>query len=170
MAKIGKNIENYQHVGNYTWQEAIKQGKGVGVLTTNPHAEMLTAKGHKKDISSAATKTYITVTYDEDYILDFIHRRIILGLNFMQGNELDINQYSKLSDKVIAYSNAEKTRESHAQLLKDALDMSERHGGTIEYWIEAAKNAAVANTEKAANSTEKAANSSNNKSREKVAA
>lgn len=163
MAKVGKNIENYQHVGNYTWREAIEQGKAVGILTTNPHPEMLTAKGHKKDISNAATKTYITVSYDEDYILDFMHRRLVVGLNFMQGETLDENQYRKLFDKQINYSRTEKSRESDAQLLKDALDMSNRHGGTIEYWLEAARNAHKVNTEKAANS-------SNNKAKEKVAA
>lgn len=163
MAKVGKNIENYQHVGNYTWREAIEQGKGVGVLTTNPHPEMLTAKGHKKDISSAPTKTYITVSYDEDYVLDFMHRRLAVGLDFMQGEKLDEEQYRKLFDKQINYSRTEKSRESEATLLKDAIEMSERHGGTIQYWIEAARNAATA-------STEKAANSSNNKVKEKVTA
>lgn len=165
MAKVGKNIENYQHVGNYTWREAIAQGKAVGVLTVNPHPDMLTAKGHEKDISSAASKTYITVLYDEDYVLDYWHRKIILGLDFMQGNDLDINQYSKLNDKLIAYSRAEKSREADATLLQDAKDASAKYGQTIDYWLETYRTAA------AKVSTEKVvSNSSNNKVKEKVAA
>lgn len=170
MAKVGKNIENYQHVGNYTWREAIEQGKGVGVLTTNPHPEMLTAKGHKKDISSAATKTYITVSYDEDYILDFMHRRLVVGLDFMQGEKLDEAQYRKLFDKQILYSRTEKSREKDAELLQDAKNASDKYGKSVDFWLDTYRTAAQAEVEKAANSNEKTANNSNNKAKEKVAA
>lgn len=162
MAKVGKNIENYQHVGNFTWREAIVQGKAVGVLTVSPHPDMLTAKGYKKDISNAASQTYVTVSFDEDYVLEFLHRKIVLGLNFMEGEKLDREQYLKLIDKQINYSLAESTRESDAKLIKDAQDMSDRYGNTLEYWLETLKNATKVSTEKVA--------SNNNKVREKVAA
>ena len=164
MAKVGKNIENYQHVGNFTWREAIEQGKAVGVLTVSPHPDMLTAKGYKKDISNAASLTYITVSFDEDYVLEFQHRKIILGLGFMKDNKLDKEQYSKLIDKQIAYSLAESSRESDATLLQDAKNASARYGQTVEHWLETYRNAANKI------STEKAANSSNNKAKDKVAA
>ena len=169
MAKVGKNIENYQHVGDYDWREAVALGK-AGILTVNPHPYMLTPRGHQKDISNAASQTYIKVSFDEDYVLDFWHRKIILGLEFMQGNDLDISQYSKLNDKLIAYSRKEKSREKDAELLRDAKNASDKYGQTIDYWLDTYRNAASVNAEKAANSTEKTANSSNNKAKEKVTA
>ena len=110
------------------------------------------------------------MSFDEDYVLDFWHRKIILGLEFMQGNDLDISQYSKLNDKLIAYSRKEKSREKDAELLRDAKNASDKYGQTIDYWLDTYRNAASVNAEKAANSTEKTANSSNNKAKEKVTA
>lgn len=138
-----KDLSTYTHTGNLTWQDAVKSGKAVGVVAVLPCEEMLSPQGYSKDIPNSATMTYITVTYDKNYVLEYLHKKVVLGLGFMRNNTLDSDSFKQFIDEQVEYSRSESKRNSEADMIREAENLSIKYGHSTDYWLSILKKAAL---------------------------
>jgi hypothetical protein len=135
MPRAIKDYEHLQHKGTYNWREAVNEGKGLGILTVSPCQEMLSPEGYKKEIGNKNTGTYITAIYDESFIRDFIHKKIVVALGFMDNDGLKSDEFIEFMSKQLDYSSQESKRISESKLIKDAQELAKNYGHDVDHWL-----------------------------------
>lgn len=136
-----KDLSTYTHTGNFTWQEAVKNGKSVGIVAVTPCEEMLSPQGYSKDIPNSANSTYITVTYDKNYVFEFLHKKAVLGLGFMRNNVLDSDSFMQFVEEQLEYSRSESKRKGEADMIREAEGLAAKFGHDADYWLTILKKA-----------------------------
>lgn len=163
-----KDLSTYTHEGDFTWREAVASGRSVGVLAVLPCREMLHPKGYSRDISNSSSLTYITVQYDKEYILEFIHKKIVLALGFMEGENFNEGGFDKFIEEQKQYSLAENKRDSEQKMNRTAQELATLYGNTPQYWLTTLKQSA-ANFEPTLGDAPVTAKSANGREKVKVA-
>lgn len=165
MAKpVNQNLEGYTHEGDFTWQEAVKSSKASGVVAVSPCQEMLSPQGYRKHITNKGTNTYITVSYDKDYVFEYFHKKEMISLGFMPNNVLDTDNFMQYIQERLEYSRSESKRKSEAELIREAETLAIRWGHNTDYWLAILKKALEQPTQ-----TKEAIPADNHKTRTKVA-
>lgn len=88
------------------WKDFLNEdGYNAGVLSTAPHAEMLGEGGAIRYVKLSSDKR-IPVIYDAEYCLHYFHRRIVVGMGFYSGGNLELEMLREFLKEVIRYSKA----------------------------------------------------------------
>lgn len=143
MPRATKDYDHLQHEGTYNWRDAVNQGKGLGVLTVSPCQEMLNPEGYKKEIGNKNTGTYITAIYDESFIRDFIHKKIVAALGFMDNDGFKTDEFMEYMANQEEYSSEESKRGSEGKLIKVAQDLAKNCGHSVNHWLKVLKGGLV---------------------------
>lgn len=145
-----KSIEGYAFEGKYAWKDALKDSKGLGVLTTFPCEEMISEDGFTKTIGHSASQTYIEVVFDKEFVHEFLHRRIVLAMGFMRGDTFNVDGFNRFMAEQVTYSLEENKRNGEAEMIRIATELVTTCGKDFDFWHSVLKEKAA--SEESANS------------------
>lgn len=137
-----KDLSTYTHAGDFTWREAVDSGRALGVLAVLPCEEMLYPAGFNRDIPNSASASYITVNYDKEYIFEYLHKKIVLGLGFMRGENFNQEGYDRFHEEQKQYSLAENKRDSELEMIRLSQELAAKFGKDSTYWLSTLRSSA----------------------------
>jgi hypothetical protein len=137
-----KDISNFTYEGTFTWKEALDSGRGLGIFGVMPCREMLTPEGYERETVYSSTQSYIKVVYDKEYIHEFLHRKLIAPIGFMDGENFNKEGFFRFMNEQVEYSLLESKRTSESDMVRYAQELRNKFGKTTEYWLSTLRSAA----------------------------
>lgn len=83
-----QDTSNYKNLGTFHWKDFTPESGSYdpGKCNLKPQVEFLHPEGHNYTFHDHQKKTVITVHYDSEYVFDHYYKKIVVSMNWVNGD------------------------------------------------------------------------------------
>lgn len=125
--------QELKNLGTFNWQDVGElDPQPVGVRLSRLDKNMWSKSGYKSEKEEPKYGRKYTLVYDKQYVLDFIHSRVLVPLGISQDGEFNEELFQEIFDAAKEYSLAEEERQAEKELLRMATPLMLEKGWSKE--------------------------------------
>lgn len=121
------DTSEYKQLPTKRWNEIASEKHNVGVISVFPNRLMLSKKGMISRTFNHREKTYTDVIYDRSYALDWFHKRLLLGMDFVIDDVIDDTGLASFLGDLKGYHKKAVISRDENKIREDAMALARKY-------------------------------------------